>query len=93
MNGDTLEDLIFEQDMKYGEDECIEITLQLLKLVRYIHDQGYVHLDLRIPNVLFKDGRIQLIDFGLARRIGEPLRSQYLYGKVQSRQLGVLCSI
>lgn len=72
MNGDTLEDLIFEQDMKYGEDECIEITLQLLKLVRYIHDQGYVHLDLRIPNVLFKDGRIQLIDFGLARRIGEP---------------------
>ncbi|MGG4342215.1 serine/threonine protein kinase [Paenibacillus lautus] len=72
MNGDTLEDLIFEQDMKYEEDECIEITLQLLKLVRYIHEQGYVHLDLRIPNVLFKDGRINLIDFGLARRIGEP---------------------
>ncbi|MGG3507869.1 protein kinase family protein [Paenibacillus lautus] len=72
MNGDTLEDLIFEQDMKYEEDKCIEITLQLLKLVRYIHEQGYVHLDLRIPNVLFKDGRINLIDFGLARRIGEP---------------------
>ncbi|GIO96965.1 serine/threonine protein kinase [Paenibacillus lautus] len=72
MNGDTLEDLIFEQDMNYEEDECIDITLQLLKLVRYIHEQGYVHLDLRIPNVLFKDGRINLIDFGLARRIGEP---------------------
>jgi serine/threonine protein kinase len=72
MNGDTLEDLIFEQNMKYEEDECIEITQQLLKLVRYLHEQGYVHLDLRIPNVLFKDGRINLIDFGLARRIGEP---------------------
>ncbi|MCV4230701.1 protein kinase [Virgibacillus sp. LDC1] len=72
MNGDTLEDLIFEQNMKYEEDECIEITQQLLKLVRYLHEQGYVHLDLRIPNVLFKDDRINLIDFGLARRIGEP---------------------
>ncbi|MEC0201196.1 protein kinase [Paenibacillus lautus] len=72
MNGDTLEDLIFEQNMKYEEDDCIEITQQLLKLVRYLHEQGYVHLDLRIPNVLFKDGRINLIDFGLARRIGEP---------------------
>jgi serine/threonine-protein kinase len=58
--------------MKYGEAECLHIALQLLELVRYLHEQGYVHLDLRIPNVLFKDGRIHLIDFGLARRIGEP---------------------
>ncbi|MBY0159852.1 protein kinase [Paenibacillus lautus] len=72
MDGDTLEDLIFEHGMKYGEAECLHIALQLLELVRYLHEQGYVHLDLRIPNVLFKDGRIHLIDFGLARRIGEP---------------------
>lgn len=72
MDGDTLEDLIFEYGMKYGEAECLHIALQLLELVRYLHEQGYVHLDLRIPNVLFKDGRIHLIDFGLARRIGEP---------------------
>ncbi|WFB61310.1 protein kinase [Paenibacillus sp. BR1-192] len=72
MDGDTLEDLIFEHGMKYGEVECLHIALQLLELVRYLHEQGYVHLDLRIPNVLFKDGRIHLIDFGLARRIGEP---------------------
>ena len=72
MDGDTLEDLIFEHGMKYEEAECLHIALQLLELVRYLHEQGYVHLDLRIPNVLFKDGRIHLIDFGLARRIGEP---------------------
>lgn len=29
-------------------------------------------MDLRIPNVLVKDGEIYLIDFGLARKIGEP---------------------
>lgn len=71
-SGDTLEDLIFAQNRQYGEQDCVRVTLQLLELVRYIHQKGLVHLDLRIPNVLFKDGELYLIDFGLARRIGEP---------------------
>ncbi|AWP27969.1 protein kinase [Paenibacillus sp. Cedars] len=72
MNGDTLEDLIFEQNQKYQEADCVSITMQLMELVLYLHKQGFVHLDLRIPNVLFKNGELNLIDFGLARRIGEP---------------------
>lgn len=72
VSGDTLEDLIFEKDRKYDELDCIRITLQLLELVSYIHKQGFVHLDLRIPNVLFNEDELHLIDFGLARQIGEP---------------------
>lgn len=72
LSGDTLENLIFERGRKYGEKDCIRITLQLLDLVNYIHSQGFVHLDLRIPNVLFQDKQIYLIDYGLARAIGEP---------------------
>ncbi|MFF3924850.1 serine/threonine protein kinase [Paenibacillus lactis] len=72
IEGDTLEDLIFDQGFRYTEQECLRITLQLLEIVTYIHDQGIIHLDLRIPNVLFKNGELQLIDFGLARRVGEP---------------------
>lgn len=72
LQGDTFEDLIFELGHKYGERECVRITRQLLELVMYSHAKGYVHLDLRIPNVLVKDGEIYLIDFGLARKIGEP---------------------
>lgn len=75
--GDTLEDLIFQKGMKYEEKDTVLLTLQLLDLVEYVHRQGYVHLDLRIPNVLFYNGRMLLIDFGLARRIGEePLLPQ-----------------
>lgn len=69
MEGDTLEDLIFGQGIKYDEKQTVLITLQLLHLVQYVHNQGYVHLDLRIPNVLFHGGRLLLIDFGLARKI------------------------
>ncbi|MFS0726840.1 protein kinase domain-containing protein [Paenibacillus sp. 1P07SE] len=56
---------------------CARITLQLLELVDYMHSHGYVHLDLRIPNVLFHDERLLLIDFGLARRIGEPPDAEF----------------
>lgn len=72
LSGDTLEDLIFEQGHTYNEHACVLITLQLLELVIYIHEKDLVHLDLRIPNVLFKNNDINLIDFGLARKIGEP---------------------
>lgn len=72
LNGDTLEDLIFEKGRHYWEQDCVHITLMLLELVVYIHKKGYVHLDLRIPNVLFKEEELYLIDFGLARKIGEP---------------------
>ncbi|WP_020618039.1 serine/threonine protein kinase [Paenibacillus daejeonensis] len=76
LQGDTLEELIFGQGQRFDERRCAAITLQLLELVNYIHSKGYVHLDLRIPNVLFREGGIQLIDFGLARRIGEPPLAQ-----------------
>jgi serine/threonine protein kinase len=71
-SGDTIEQLIFEKGRQFREQACVQIASQLLELVTYLHARGIVHLDLRIPNVLFKDGELYLIDFGLARRIGEP---------------------
>lgn len=72
VEGATLEELIFEQERRYGEVDSARITLQLLELVQYIHQQGIVHLDLRIPNVLLHEGQLSIIDFGLARSVGEP---------------------
>lgn len=71
LDGNTFEELIFERGKVYSEQECIIITLQLLELVQYIHEKGFVHLDLRIPNVLTQGGTLFLIDFGLARQIGD----------------------
>lgn len=71
LDGYTFEELIFEQGRVYYEQECISITMQLLELVHYIHEEGFVHLDLRIPNVLIQEDTLFLIDFGLARQIGD----------------------
>lgn len=70
IEGRTLEDLIFAENRIFGERECLEWTLRLLERVAHVHGRGFVHLDLRIPNVLFRGDGIYVIDFGLARPIG-----------------------
>ncbi|WP_342565304.1 protein kinase [Paenibacillus sp. FSL R7-0345] len=72
ITGKTLEDLIFDDKIIYGERECLAVILKLAELVRHVHSRGYVHLDLRIPNVILREDDLYLIDFGLARVIEEP---------------------
>jgi serine/threonine-protein kinase len=71
--GQTLEQLIFEEGQQYTERQCVELASQLLAPVAHVHEQGFIHGDVRIPNVIIREGRVHLIDFGLARRLGEPL--------------------
>ncbi|MEC0105682.1 protein kinase [Paenibacillus taichungensis] len=71
--GETLEQCIFEQGCKYTEQDCLELVKQLLAPIMHVHEQGYIHGDVRIPNVILRDVQVHLIDFGLARRMGEPL--------------------
>lgn len=69
--GKTLEDLIFDERIVYSERECLATTLKLMERVAHVHSRGYIHLDLRIPNVILQNDELYLIDFGLAAKIGE----------------------
>lgn len=56
------------------EREVIKYMKQIAEGVEFIHKQGIVHLDLKPENIMCvnKTGtKIKLIDFGLARRLGE----------------------
>lgn len=70
IDGKTIEDLIFEEERVIGERECLRWTLMLMNRITHVHEQGFVHLDLRIPNVIVRDQEFVVIDFGLARPIG-----------------------
>lgn len=48
------------------------IVLQLGAVLGALHRRGYAHLDVKPANVLLApDGRVRLIDLGIAERIGE----------------------
>lgn len=43
------------------------ILVQLLRAVRHVHALGYVHRDIKMSNLLYRNGNVKLGDFGLAR--------------------------
>lgn len=58
----------------FSEKEALCFVRRLMEILSYVHEQGFAHLDIRIPNVILDADQIHLIDFGLACRLGEPTR-------------------
>ncbi|WP_175991307.1 protein kinase domain-containing protein [Bacillus sp. Marseille-Q1617] len=86
MRGKTFEDLIFAEGKSYSEEESLEIGIKLVNLIIDIHRKGYVHRDLRIPNILWDNGVINIIDFGLACKIEAESEKEPLYHKDYMRE-------
>ncbi|MGA4718661.1 serine/threonine protein kinase [Fictibacillus nanhaiensis] len=66
IKGETFEDLIFRDNQTYNEKETIAILLELLNITERFHEKGIIHRDLRIPNIIQRDNKLIVIDFGLA---------------------------
>ncbi|HVJ49741.1 protein kinase family protein [Desulfitobacterium sp.] len=66
-NGCTVKELLFKHNYKFTRREVFHTGLQLINIIQYLHENGVVHRDIRIPNVLMYQGKVCLIDFGLAR--------------------------
>ncbi|MED3842033.1 serine/threonine-protein kinase [Geobacillus stearothermophilus] len=73
IEGETVEDLIFKRGVTYTEQAAFQLLRDVLMVVCHLHTLGIVHRDLRIPNIIWRDGTAGIIDFGLACRIGEPV--------------------
>jgi serine/threonine protein kinase len=66
-SGDTIEQLLFKHKHGFTNPEILIIGSQLIGIIKYLHSEGIVHRDIRIPNVLLDGDTISLVDFGLAR--------------------------
>lgn len=66
-SGVTVQSLLFEKKHRFTGTEIYSIGIQLIDIVQYLHTNGIVHRDVRIPNVLIDRDKVCLVDFGLAR--------------------------
>ncbi|HZH62968.1 MAG TPA: protein kinase family protein [Metabacillus sp.] len=83
--GKTYEQLIFDDNVQFTEQEALKELYQVLKLVKIIHNKGYVHRDLRIPNILKYENTHYIIDFGLARRVSDQVDKEEKLNRLDKR--------
>jgi serine/threonine protein kinase len=69
VDGPTLDEAVDELGAVSSRDAAL-LGAQLLPALTVLHARGIAHLDVKPENVVLRDGRPVLIDFGSSRRLG-----------------------
>jgi serine/threonine protein kinase len=56
--------------MRLKDKEICAILLKIAWLIKYIHDKGIVHADIKMENILIKNDTLRLADFGFSNFVG-----------------------
>lgn len=54
-----------------AESDLRSVAMQLVEGLAFMHGQNIAHLDVKPENVLWLEGRVSLIDFGLSERLDD----------------------
>ncbi|MFC0271035.1 protein kinase [Metabacillus herbersteinensis] len=71
IEGKNFEELILGEGQIYDEKESLHFLLEVLKIVKYLHNHQLIHRDLRLPNILLKKDQLFIIDLGLSEFLNE----------------------
>ena len=69
VDGETFEHAIFERNATFSLNDTLHYTKKLLEILQQMHANNIVHRDLRIANIIVKNGQLTILDFGLATMI------------------------
>ena len=82
MLGPTLEDLFTQTGRKFSLKTVCQIAGQLIKRLEYIHEQSFVHRDVKPENFLVglskKASIVHIIDFGLSKKYRDSRTHQHI---------------
>ena len=67
MEGITLSDMLKRQE-KYTEEQVLDWFLQIADVLKYLHgrQRPIVYRDLKPSNIIINNGKVKIIDFGIA---------------------------
>ena len=72
IKGQTLE-AEFEEQGTFSEQKILELLAEMLPVLRFVHEQGIIHKDIKPSNVIRKESnsKLVLLDFGISKRLNE----------------------
>lgn len=73
--GDLFKNFIKKKNLKVNEDLIRLIFKQLIEALKYLHNKGIAHRDIKAENIMFSDSSknsIKLIDFGVSKYFFDP---------------------
>lgn len=72
VEGESLAEVLHERG-KFPVDQSVEMVIGLLEALEHCHQKGVYHRDIKPENLLLgPDGRLKIIDFGIAVMEGSP---------------------
>ncbi len=76
IDGKNLEEELQEKG-KFSEAEVMEVILEVLKILKFVHDSGSIHRDIKPSNIMrHKNGRLYLLDFGAVKQVASTATSK-----------------
>lgn len=70
VQGQTLQEE-FEQLGTFSEQKILELLAEMIPLLKFVHEQGIIHKDIKPSNVIRKESnsKLVLLDFGISKRL------------------------
>nr|WP_290223688.1 serine/threonine-protein kinase [Trichocoleus desertorum] len=68
IDGQTMEEELAQKG-QLSPDEVAEVLVEVLKILRFVHDNHSIHRDIKPSNIMrHRNGRIYLLDFGAVKK-------------------------